>query len=338
MMGRYDRQMRFEPFGESGQRALREANIFVLGAGALGSASAEMLVRAGVGRLTIVDRDVLEWTNLHRQQLYTESDVERQLPKAAAAHERLTAINRDVTIEHHVVDITSENILSLVEGHTAVLDATDNLETRLLANDACLQLGIPFFMGACVGSYGMTFPIGLREEEPCLHCLLETLPPEAATCDTVGVISPIVVTVAARQTAQLLRYLAGETWQPTLQSTNLWTDEHASIRVTSLKKESCPSCSNEPVYPFLRAVHETEASVLCGRETVQLRLPLQRAIDLQTFASIFKRAGSTPVVNQHLVSGHWNDYRIVFFKDGRILVHGTNDPKKARSLVASMTG
>jgi len=202
LTNRYSRQELFAPIGEAGQKKIREASVFILGAGALGSSSGEMLVRAGVGRVTIVDRDIIEWTNLHRQQLYTEQDVIDQLPKAAAAEKRLSAINSDVDVTGIVVDVTPENVMDLIKGHTVILDATDNIETRLIANDAALKLGgIPFFMGACVGSYGLTFPISVKAGQPCLHCLLETLPPQSLTCDTVGVISPIVVTTAARQVA-----------------------------------------------------------------------------------------------------------------------------------------
>lgn len=236
MNERYSRQELFAPIGQVGQKKIREARIFVLGAGALGSAGAEMLVRAGVGRITIVDRDIIEWTNLHRQQLYTEQDVIDQLPKAIAAEKRLTAINGDVAIAGTVVDVTPQNVLDLMEGHDVVLDATDNIETRLLANDAALKLGIPFFMGACVGSYGLSFPIGVQDNQPCLHCLLETLPSQTLTCDTVGVISPIVVTTAARQVADVLKYITGTSFVPKLESADLWTGDRASIEVKSMKK------------------------------------------------------------------------------------------------------
>ena len=147
MSGKYSRQELFAPIGEDGQNRIREASVFILGAGALGSSGAEMLVRAGVGRVTIVDRDIIEWTNLHRQQLYTEQDVTDQLPKAVAAEKRLTAINSDVDVTGIVADVTTQNVLDLIDGHDVVLDATDNIETRLLANDAALKLGHPLFHG-----------------------------------------------------------------------------------------------------------------------------------------------------------------------------------------------
>ncbi|MEK4023289.1 ThiF family adenylyltransferase [Sporosarcina sp. FSL W7-1283] len=338
MMSKYSRQELFAPIGVDGQLRIRGAKVFVLGAGALGSSGAEMLVRAGVGELTIVDRDILEWSNLHRQQLYAEQDVVEQLPKAAAAERRLRQINSDVKIRGVVADVTPENVLELFEDHDMVLDGTDNIETRLLANDACLQLNIPFFMGACVGSYGLTFPIGVAEEQPCLHCLLEALPPQSLTCDTVGVISPIVVTTAARQVAQLLKYVTGAELDPRLESTDLWTDERASMEVKSMKKSSCPSCSAQPSYPFLSASEVVRTAVLCGRDTVQLTWPKNRQVELAPFADSIRETVSNLLHNPYLVSCEYNDHRLVLFRDGRMLIHGTKDITEARKIAAGLLG
>ena len=222
-------------------------------------------------------------------QIFTASNCIRnktsvdQLPKAVAAEKRLTAINSDVAVTGIVVDVTSQNVLDLMAGHDLVLDATDNIETRLLANDAALKLGIPFFMGACVGSYGLTFPIGIQDDQPCLHCLLETLPSQTLTCDTVGVISPIVVTTAARQVADVLKYITGTPFEPKLESADLWTGDRASIGVASMKKKGCPSCSENAVYPFLSARESMKTAVLCGRDTVQLSWPKSRKFELHPF-------------------------------------------------------
>ncbi|WP_153733108.1 ThiF family adenylyltransferase [Sporosarcina obsidiansis] len=339
MIEKYSRQELFVPIGAEGQQRIREAKVFVLGAGALGSSGAEMLVRAGVGELTIVDRDILEWTNLHRQQLYAEQDVVDQLPKAIAAERRLRAINGDVKIRGVVADVTPENVLELVEGHHLVLDGTDNIETRLLANDACLQLGgIPFFMGACVGSYGVTFPIGVAEGQPCLHCLLEALPPQSLTCDTVGVISPIVVTTAARQVAELLKYITGAEMEPRLESTDLWSGERASMNVKNMKKSGCPSCSDQPTFPFLSATEVVRTAVLCGRDTVQLTWPKSRQIELAPFADSVRGTVSNLIHNPFLVSCEYNNHRLVLFRDGRMLVHGTKDVSEARKIAAGLLG
>lgn len=338
MSSKYSRQELFTPIGVDGQKQIRESSVFVLGAGALGSSGAEMLVRAGVGRVTIADRDIIEWTNLHRQQLYTEQDVLDQLPKAVAAEKRLRAINGDVDVTGIVADVTPQNVLDLIGGHDVVLDATDNIETRLLANDAALKLGIPFFMGACVGSYGLTFPIGVQEGQPCLHCLLETLPSQTMTCDTVGVISPIVVTTAARQVADVLKYLTGTQFDPKLESTDLWTGDRASIGVASMKKAGCPSCSENAVYPFLSSRESMRTAVLCGRETVQLSFPESRKFELVSFAESIQGTVSKLIHNPHLVACEYNGHRIVLFRDGRMLVHGTKDVVAAKKIAAGLLG
>lgn len=338
MTNRYSRQELFEPIGQDGQKLISEAKIFILGAGALGSSSGEMLVRAGVKRVTIVDRDIIEWTNLHRQQLYTEQDVIDQLPKAVAASRRLTSINSDVDVSGIVVDVTSVNVLELIEGHDVIIDATDNIETRLLVNDAAMKTSTPFFMGACVGSYGLTFPIGIQENQPCLHCLLETLPPQSLTCDTVGVISPIVVTTAARQVAEVLKFITGNEVTPKLESANLWTGERASMNVEPLKKDNCPSCSAEAIYPFLTARDSMRFAVLCGRNTVQLSWPPNRRVELNSFVHSVEPIVDKLMHNQHLAACEFDNYRIVLFRDGRMLVHGTKDIGQARKIAAKLLG
>ena len=188
MNNRYAKQELF--LGKSGQASLQNAHVLIIGAGALGSASSEMLARAGVGNLTIVDRDYVEWSNLQRQQLYTEEDAREKLPKAIAAKNRLQQINSEITINSLIMDINASNIEGLVKGKSVILDATDNFETRMIVNDAAVKHRIPFLFGACVASYGLTFSI-IPGKTPCLNCLMTHLPLDGITCDTVGVISPI---------------------------------------------------------------------------------------------------------------------------------------------------
>lgn len=224
MTNRYSRQELF--LGSKAQAKIKEASVIIIGAGALGSASAEMLVRAGIGRLTIVDRDYVELSNLQRQQLYTEEDVRNQLPKAVAAKTRLEQINSENIITSFIEDVNGLNIEELIKDHSVIVDATDNFETSLIVNDAAVKHGIPFLFGACVGSYGLTYPI-IPGETPCLHCLLNHLPMDGMTCDTVGVISPIVQITAALQVTQVLQILSGETLSPMLQSMDIWKNEKA---------------------------------------------------------------------------------------------------------------
>lgn len=338
MIDRYSRQVRFDKIGEEGQQKIMNTSICMIGAGALGASSSEMLVRAGIKRLTIVDRDIIDWTNLHRQLLYSERDVEEQLPKAVAAEKRLKAINRQIDITGIVADVTPQNVLELIGNHDLIVDATDNIETRLLVNDAAQQLNKPFFMGACVESYGLTFPIGVSDKEPCLHCLLETLPAQTLTCDTVGVISPIVVTVAARQVAQVLKYIAEGTFKPQLETTDVWTGDRAAIDVESLKRSQCLSCGSQPTYPFLSSKASVNYAVLCGRDTIQLSWPVQRRISINDFVEAATPLVSNLKQNAHLVVCEFESYRIVYFKDGRMFIHGMKDVTKARKLVTKILG
>ncbi|MEH7384551.1 ThiF family adenylyltransferase [Bacillus sp. JJ1521] len=329
MNNRYSRQELF--LGATAQVKIKEASVIIIGAGALGSASSEMLTRAGIGHLTIIDRDYVEWSNLQRQQLYTEEDVKNKIPKAIAAKKRLEQINSEITIEGNVEDVHGLNITELIKGHSVVVDATDNFETSLIVNDSAVKMGIPFIFGACVGSYGLTLPI-IPGETPCLHCLLNHLPMDGMTCDTVGVISPIVQVTAAYQVAQVFRLLSGESISPILQSIDIWKGENAEINVTKLKNKLCPTCGDQPSYPFLQFENQMKTDVLCGRDAVQLRPGLPQTYSLEDLIKNVKHQVTNPVLNPYLLSCQFEDYRIVFFKDGRAIIHGINDAKTARAI------
>lgn len=337
MNGRYSRQELFEPIGKEGQEKIGKAHVLIIGAGALGSASAEMLARAGVGKLTIVDRDILDWSNLQRQQLYTEQDVEDQLPKAAAAKKRLRMVNSLIEIETMVADVTADNALHLVDGKTLVIDATDNIETRLLVNDAARKLGVPFFMGAVVASYGMTYPIGVGEG-PCLHCLLDNLPPQTLTCETAGVISPVIQVVAAHQVTNAIKYMVGADVEVKLRSFDLWKGEQAAIDVAPLRRPDCPSCSEQADYPFLKKEKQTKTAVLCGRDTVQLTWPRERRVELKPLAETIRPVVSGMISNPHLIACQFDGHRVVLFHDGRMLIHGTKDVMRAKAVAAKLLG
>lgn len=221
-----------------------ESHVLIVGAGALGCANAEMLARAGIGKITIIDRDYVDWTNLGRQQLYTEEDAKRNIPKAIAAQNHLQVINSTIDIKGIVGDfyIDSEEI---VKDADLIMDGTDNFETRFVINDMAMKHGIPWIHGAVVRSYGMTVSI-VPKQTPCYHCLLQTLPSEGLTCDTVGVISPAVQMVASYQTAEALKYLVSGEVSKELVSFDVWKREHSIIDVSSLKRADCPSCGEIP--------------------------------------------------------------------------------------------
>ncbi|KKK37130.1 thiamine biosynthesis protein MoeB [Mesobacillus campisalis] len=333
MSGRYSRQELFAPIGLEGQAKIRRKHVLVVGAGALGTGSAEALVRAGIGKLTIVDRDYVEWSNLQRQQLYTEEDAQNQVPKAIAAENRLKRLNSEVRIDAQVCDVGPEELERLVEGVDLIMDATDNFDIRMMVNDVSQKYRIPWIYGACVGSYGISYTIrpGIT---PCLNCLLESVPLGGATCDTAGIISPAVQTVVAHQVTEALKMLVEDydSLRNKLVSFDLWKNRNSSINVQGVKNASCLSCGPGRTYPFLSYENQTRTAVLCGRDTVQLRPAGKVDRDLEQLEALLKSQTENIQRNPYLLSFSIESRRLVVFKDGRVLVHGTKDTAEARSL------
>lgn len=332
-MERYSRQILFQPIGEAGQRKLLEKHVLIIGLGTLGTQSAEALVRAGVGTLTIVDRDYIEFSNLQRQLLYTEEDAKSRTPKAVAAEKRLKEINSEIDIISHIADVTPNELEELVTGVDLMLDATDNFDIRMMMNDIAVKYHIPWIYGSCVGSYGMSFTI-MPGETPCLHCLLETVPIGAPTCDTAGIIQPAASQVVVHQTTEALKILTGQTThlRKKLISFDLWTNQTVQMDVAAMKKADCPSCGEAATYPFLQYDTQMKTAVLCGRQSVQIRPPKKQQRNLSELADRLKKAGGTVEVNPFLLSFTIGDERMVMFEDGRALIHGTNDIEKAKTL------
>ncbi|MBK5485527.1 thiazole biosynthesis adenylyltransferase ThiF [Peribacillus butanolivorans] len=339
MNERYSRQTLFSPIGEGGQVKIQQKHVLLLGAGALGSANAEALTRAGVGKLTIVDRDYVETSNLQRQQLYTEQDVEEKLPKAEAAKRHLHAINHEVEVKAVIMDATAQTLEPLLGHVDLIMDATDNFETRMIINDLSQKLQIPWIYGACVGSVGMTMTI-LPGQTPCLHCLLKTIPIQGMTCDTGGIISPAVTMVVAHQIAEALKILV-EDWEsvrPSLVTFDLWRNQYQTVRLTKVKKKDCLSCGDQRTYPFLTMENATKTAVLCGRDTVQVRPPKPLKLQLEKLAKDLNGSGYLVKVNPFLLSCEKNGERMVVFQDGRALVHGTKDMVHAKAMYQSILG
>lgn len=335
-MDRYSRQMLFRPIGEVGQKKLLEKHVLLIGCGALGSANAENLARAGVGKLTLIDRDYVELSNLQRQQLFTERDVVEQIPKAIAAKSRLEDVNSSIEIDAHVIDATNLTLQPLLKDVDLVIDATDNFDTRFLLNDLMQKHSIPWIFGSCVGSTGMTYTI-FPKETPCLRCLLDAIPVSGTTCDSVGIISPAVQMVVAHQTTEALKILVEDdkALRTTLVTFDLWNNHYHAMKVDRAKKELCPACGETPNYPALDVQHSTKSNVLCGRNTVQIRTTQKQNLPL--LAERLKRVG-TVKANDFLISVQYESYRLVFFQDGRTLIHGTNSIEKAKSLYYQLAG
>nr|WP_117017056.1 thiazole biosynthesis adenylyltransferase ThiF [Aeribacillus pallidus] len=330
MMERYSRQILFSPIGEEGQKKLLKSHVLIVGAGALGCASAEMLARAGIGKITIIDRDYVDWSNLGRQQLYTEEDAKQKLPKAVAAKKHLQEINSNISIEAIVGDF-SIDIIEHVKDVDLIIDGTDNFETRFFINDLAMKHEIPWIYGAVVRSYGMTVSI-VPKQTPCLHCMLQAIPSDGMTCDTVGVISPAVQIVASYQTAEALKYLVSGEVSKKLVSFDVWTREHSAVDMTKLKKADCPSCGHHPTYPYLSVENGLKTAVLCGRNTVQIRPQQKQKISLSEITNRLRPIVKDLKGNAYLISFQADDFRIVLFQDGRALIHGTKEEEKAKAI------
>ncbi|MGG1398835.1 thiazole biosynthesis adenylyltransferase ThiF [Bacillus salipaludis] len=339
MNDRYSRQILFPGIGQDGQEKIRRKHVLMIGAGALGSGNAEILVRAGVGKLTIIDRDYVESSNLQRQQLYTEEDVEEKLPKAAAAEKRLRAINSDVEIVSIIGEATVEWLEETAREVDLIIDATDNFEIRMIINDISQKYMVPWIYGACVGSFGMSFSI-LPGKTPCLNCLLRTIPLQGMTCDTGGIISPAVQMVIAHQTAEALKILV-EDWEDvraSFVSFDLWRNQYTSMKMSKAKFAGCLSCGESPTYPYLDQENITKTTVLCGRDTVQIRPASQGELSLEKLAEQLRALGYTVKGNPYLLSVGLEEERMVVFKDGRALIHGTKDLTHAKSIYQRLLG
>jgi len=335
MNGRYLRQELFSPIGKSGQKKLREKHVVIVGCGALGSAIAENLTRAGIGKLTLLDRDYVEWSNLQRQQLFTEYDASHVLPKVVAAKDRLGKINSEITINAKILDVNGDNLLPIVKNTDLVLDATDNFSVRLVMNDVIHHTKVPMIFGACAGSTGSSFTI-VPHETPCLVCLLNNGPVSGGTCDSTGIIMPAVQMVAAIQTAEALKILVEDfnAVRTTFIVFDLWNNLFQQVGVRRAESEACPTCGNSPTYPYLKETGLT-INLLCGRNTVLVRST--NDIPFRVLCSRLRRMSGYKA-NPYLVSVEYKGCRIVIFRDGRALIHGTDSIETAGKLYDQLIG
>ena len=359
-LSRYHRQALLPGFGEEGQRRLGRSTAFILGCGALGSMAAELLARAGIGHLVIVDRDVVEITNLQRQVLFDEQDVESATPKAEAARRRLEKINSSVRVTAIVDDLNHGNIARYASGADILVDGLDNFETRYLANDYAVSHGIPYIYGGAVGTVGAAFAIlphtsdgdarwerdaGGNRATPCLRCLFEEAPPGTTpTCDTVGVLASAVTHIASFQVAETLKVLSGnfEHVCPTLLNVDLWTNTVMQLKVENAHERSdCPCCKHGR-FDYLEGKRGSGATTLCGRDAVQLTHKQNpQELDLNSVATRLRKHGNV-VANRHMLRASLdeggNAYVLSLFPDGRAIIHGTAEPKVARSVYAKYVG
>ncbi|HEY4307830.1 MAG TPA: ThiF family adenylyltransferase [Pirellulales bacterium] len=339
-LARYVRQSRFAPLGDEGQRRLLSSRALVCGCGALGSVIANTLVRAGVGNVRLVDRDFLELNNLQRQVLFDEDDLRAELPKAIAAANKLRRINSQVEIEPLVVDVDYQNIESLCAGIDCIVDGTDNFETRFLINDAAVKLGIPWVYGGCLGAEGQTMTI-LPGETPCFRCVMSE-PPDAGTaptCDTAGILAPIIGVIASIEANEALKILSGNraAVQRNLLVIDLWENQIRQVRLDKMRETAdCPTCHHGQ-YPWLSGERGSLSAVLCGRNAVQLTPPVRQQLSLATLAEKLASVGRV-TQNAFLLRLTVDDYVLTIFPDGRTIVGGTDDISTARTVHAKYIG
>ena len=339
MDNRYSRQILFKPIGEQGQQRLQQSAVTIIGCGALGTALAETLVRAGVGQLYLIDRDVVELSNLQRQTLFTEQQAIDMTPKVVAAKQRLLEIRSDIQL-HITIDHADS---MLIEQHAKksdlILDATDNFETRLMINDAAHKYNIPWIYGACVGGSGVVFPF-IPNKSACFRCLLPTLPALNETCDTVGIISPAVQVTAAMQSAEAIKWLTGNEDQlmQKVHHFDIWSNEQMNIGISRIKRADCPSCGENPIYPALSLAEQTKVITLCGRETVQIVPDRNRNITLDDAERAATRLSNHVRRTPYFVELKVESMRLMVFNNGRLLIHGTKDNYEARRLYQQLFG
>lgn len=334
MTDRYSRQILFSGIGRAGQEALGRAHVVLVGCGALGCAIAEMLSRAGIGKMTLIDRDFVDFSNLQRQQLFTTADAEARLPKAEAAKKRLQAFNPEVEVEAHVAEADATLLQSILQrGQTQLLlDGTDNLDTRLLINDCAMKFAVPWVYGACVGSSGAMMFIE-KGKTPCLRCIYGEVSGDLLTCDTAGIISPAVQQTAALQVSAALKYLVGQrgALANALVTFDLWHESYLSLKMEAARLEDCPSCGPEANYPALQSQGVTSFLRLCGRDAVQVR-PRTQLLSLDALAARLAPQVTFTHHNAHLLSFSFQARQVTVFKDGRTVIHGVSSVEEGKKL------
>lgn len=327
-MNRYDRQIKYPTFGLKTQNKLQQLHVLIVGVGALGSGIAEQLTRCGVGKLTLIDKDIVTLSNLHRQSGYIEEDAKEMRPKVSALKMRLHAMNHEVNIIPLNVEVTSENILCLMKETQPdmVLDGLDDYETRFLVNEATQYLNIPYIYSAVIGSQVSVFPIDAHG--PCLQCLMPESPETYESCDVHGVLPPAVHIASSMAVAELMHYLMTGTFTYTMKYVDIYKGTMKTTSILELKEPRCPVCSARH---FTRLMHakKTRMEVLCGG-VIQVRFD---AKDFQRHLS----------PNIHIIQQNpfvkqlkFEQYTMTFFQDGRLLIYGCTDKQEAAHLTQSI--
>jgi adenylyltransferase/sulfurtransferase len=330
---RYDRQMVLPQVGRDGQEKLLEAAVAVIGLGALGALSSTLLARAGIGRLVVIDRDVVELDNLQRQVLYDEGDIGEA--KAIVAARKISEANSTVEVRSHPSDLSPRNIDDILAGVDVIVDGLDNLKTRFVVNDHCVKNQIPFVYGGAVATYGMTMSI-VPTLTACFECLFPSLPPAGtvATCETEGILNTVPATISSLQVADTVRLILGEDVGGQLLTYDAWTREFNEMSIS--RNEDCPSCGKKA---FRHLVEDDSdlAVTLCGRNSVSISLRATERIDFDALESRLMKVGK-PRRGDGILMLDIDQYRLTIFQDGRVLISGTGEVAKARSLYSRFIG
>lgn len=336
---RYSRQILFQPIGEGGQIKLLHSRVAVIGVGALGTVIANHLVRSGIGYLRLIDRDLVDVSNLQRQILFDEEDARLNLPKAVAAEKKLKEINSTVTVEPVIADLNLDNAEDLLQDVDCIVDGTDNFMTRFLINDVSIKHGIPWVYGGAVSSRGMFASI-IPGKTPCYRCLFPQIPSGTGeTCDTVGVLSPITGIIGSFEAMETIKILIGAGVNPNLEQLDIWDNSHLQMDITQGRNPECPACGWHH-FEFLDRSSDLRETytTLCGRNTVQIYFRQKRNPDLKKLAGQLKQSGKVSANHFLLRFSPDDDISMVVFKDGRVLVHGTNEIVKAKSFYSKYMG
>ena len=340
---RYARQRQFAPIGELGQQQIQRSDVAVLGCGALGTVAAEILCRAGVGRLRLIDRDIVEWTNLQRQSLFDESDAEHARAKAAAAATRLRMINSEIQIDPVVADVTADTIRNTLAGCDLVIDAADNFSVRFLLNDWSLATQTAWVHGGCVGANGQV-RLFTGGGSPCFRCLVPQPPPAGtiATCDTAGVIGGATHLIASLQATEAIKWLSGNgaSVRQNVFSIDLWTNRVRELTIDAGLSKHCLACGQRD-YEFLqgeRSSSSEPAVSLCGRDAVQISAASESRIDFAVMTERWQSAGRVEATPFFVRLSPTEQHTITLFRDGRAVIAGTSDLSEARSLYDRFVG
>ena len=339
---RYVRQRQFAPIGTAGQERIERADVAVLGCGALGSVALELLCRAGVKRLRVIDRDIVEWSNLQRQALFDAQDAKDGRSKTESACQRLALINDQVELTPHVVHVHAGNIDSLLRGCELVIDATDNFATRFLLNDWALSTGTPWVHGGCVGARGQVRLFD-GKASPCFRCFLPEGPPTGTieTCDTAGVIGSATAAIASWQVTEALKWLSGnqQAVSSEMLSIDFWHNRVRKIETPRGNENVCRACG-ERIFEFLNGDSADSGDIaLCGRDAVQIQTRHPgTSVDFEAVRTRWESLGDVQA-NRFFTRLHLADaIQLTLFRDGRVVVHGTQDIDRARTLVDRYVG